>query len=288
MTTARQWVAAARPPTLPASLVPVAIGTAVARAAGPVSVWRVVCCFVVALALQIGTNYANDYADGVRGTDAKRTGPVRLVAAGLASPKAVRLAAFIAFGISAAVGLVVAITTNPWLIVVGAASIAAGYFYTGGPRPYGYAGLGELFVFVFFGGVAVCGTTYVASGSLPAAAYIAAIPVGLLSVALLVVNNLRDIPGDTASGKRTLAVRLGAERTRALYLACFLVALLSTVALVPMRSLAVIGCVGLIFGVLPIRRVLGGARGPDLVPALIETGRVQLAFGALLALGIAL
>ena len=168
---------------------------------------------VVAVALQVGTNYANDYSDGVRGTDAVRVGPVRLVASGLASPRAVRRAAIGAFAVAAAGGLALAAVADWWLILVGAACIAAGWLYTGGPRPYGYAGLGELFVFVFFGLVATVGTEYVQVGRITGLAVGRAVPVGLLAVALLVVNNLRDIPGDTASGKRTLAVRIGAPAT---------------------------------------------------------------------------
>ncbi len=183
-------------------------------AAGSVIWWRAVVALVVAVALQVGTNYANDYSDGVRGTDNDRVGPVRLVASGLASPPAVQRAAVAAFGWPRPGGLALAAAAGWWLILVGAACIAAGWLYTGGPRPYGYAGLGELFVFVFFGLVATVGTAYVQVGRITGLAVAAAVPVGLLAVALLVVNNLRDIPGDTRRGKRTLAVRIGATATR--------------------------------------------------------------------------
>ncbi len=217
------WLAGARPRTLPASAVPVVVGTAVAGAAGSVIWWRAAVALVVAVALQVGTNYANDYSDGVRGTDDVRVGPVRLVASGLASPPAVRRAAIGGLrgrgGGRAGPGRRRRLVVDP----VGAACIAAGWLYTGGPRPYGYAGLGELFVFVFFGLVATVGTAYVQVGRITGLAVGAAVPVGLLAVALLVVNNLRDIPGDTASGKRTLAVRIGAPATRGLYAAAVLV-----------------------------------------------------------------
>ena len=220
MATPREWVGAARPQTLPAALAPVAVGIGVADGTARVSVWRAVLCGVVALSIQIATNYANDYSDGIRGTDEVRVGPTRLTAARLAAPAAVRRAAIASFGLAAAAGAVLAFSRSPWLLLVGAASIAAGWFYTGGSHPYGYVGFGEAAVFVFFGLVAVDGTVYVTSGHLPALAWVAATPIGLIAVALLVVNNLRDIPTDAASGKRTLAVRLGAPRTRALYIGC--------------------------------------------------------------------
>lgn len=189
------WVAGTRPRTLPASAVPVVVGTAVAGAEGHVIWWRAAAALVVAVAIQVGTNYANDYSDGVRGTDERRVGPVRLVASGLASPSAVRRAAVIAFGVAALAGLALAAAAGWWLILVGAASVAAGWLYTGGPRPYGYAGLGELFVFVFFGLVATVGTAYVQLERITGLAVAASVPVGLLAVALLVVNNLREHTG---------------------------------------------------------------------------------------------
>jgi 1,4-dihydroxy-2-naphthoate octaprenyltransferase len=285
---AHPWVLGARPRTLPASTVPVVVGTAVAGAAGSVVWWRAAVALVVALALQIGTNYANDYSDGVRGTDKARVGPLRLVASGLASPAAVRRAAWAAFAVAGVGGLLLAAATTWWLILVGAACIGAGWLYTGGPRPYGYAGLGELFVFVFFGLVATVGTAYVQIGRITGLAIGAAVPVGLLAVALLVVNNLRDIPGDRASSKRTLAVRIGAPATRRLY---------ATVALVPfgVATLLALSRVGTLlvwlalpFAVSPVRRVLAGEQGKGLIPVLGATARLQLVFGALLAVGIAI
>ncbi|MEO7836449.1 MAG: 1,4-dihydroxy-2-naphthoate polyprenyltransferase, partial [Acidimicrobiales bacterium] len=218
--TSSRWWAGARPRTLPAAVVPVVVGTAVAAAQGEVVWWRALAAMTVALAIQVGTNYANDYSDGVRGTDDVRVGPVRLVAGGLASAPAVKRAALVAFGVAIVPGLALAAVVGPELLVVGAASLAAGWLYTGGPRPYGYAGFGELFVFVFFGVVATVGSAYVHLEHLTGLALASSVPVGLLATSLLVVNNLRDIPGDTVSEKRTLAVRLGDPATRLVYLSC--------------------------------------------------------------------
>jgi len=287
VTSVRDWVSGARPRTLPAAVVPVVVGTAVAAADGSVIWWRSLLALVVALGIQIGTNYANDYADGVRGTDAERLGPVRLVGSGLASPRAVKVASFSAFAVAGVVGLVLALATTPWLLVVGAACFAAGWLYSGGPKPYGYAGLGEIFVFVFFGLVAVMGTAYLSLGRLTALAVIAAVPVGLLATALLVVNNLRDIETDRRAGKNTLAVRTGAVVTRWFYTACVVgaFALVAVVAL--WRPLALITLAAVVPALPPVRRVLGGAEGRDLITALAGTGMLQLAFGVLLAVGIA-
>jgi 1,4-dihydroxy-2-naphthoate octaprenyltransferase len=273
------WVVGARPRTLPASAVPVVVGTAAAGAAGSVIWWRAAVALVVAVALQVGTNYANDYSDGIRGTDTARVGPLRLVASGLASPAAVRRAAWAAFGVAAAGGLALAAVTTWWLLLVGAACIAAGWLYTGGPRPYGYAGLGEVFVFVFFGLVATAGTAYVQIGRITGLAVGAAVPVGLLAVALLVVNNLRDIPGDRASGKRTLAVRIGAPATRRLYAAVVLLSFGAATLLALSRVGALLVWLALPLAVPPIRRVLGGEQGKGLIPVLGATARLQLAFG---------
>jgi 1,4-dihydroxy-2-naphthoate octaprenyltransferase len=280
------WVAGARPRTLPASAVPVVVGTAAAHAGGHVIWWRAVVALVVSLALQIGTNYANDYSDGVRGTDDARVGPVRLVASGLRPAGAVKRAALLSFAIAGAAGLALAAAAGWWLLAVGGASIAAGWFYTGGPRPYGYAGFGELFVFVFFGLVATAGTAYVQLEHFTAVAWLAAVPVGFLAVALLVVNNLRDIPGDTVSGKRTLAVRVGAPATRRLYVACLAVPFVMAVAISPLRVGSLVALLAAPLAIGPIRRVLGGAGGRDLIPVLGETGRAQLAYGLLLAVGL--
>ncbi len=268
-------------------MAPVLVGTAVAGGAGPVWAWRAVVALVVALALQVGVNYANDYQDGVRGTDADRVGPVRLVATGLASPVAVRRAALASLAVAGAAGLALAAAAQPWLIAVGVACLAAAWAYTGGPRPYGYAGFGEVFVFVFFGVVAVTGSAYVEEGRLSALALGASVPVGLLATALLVVNNLRDRSGDAAAGKRTLAVRLGDRRTRLLYAALVVGAPLCAVGLaVAATPWALLALVATPLAVTPLRLVRTGAVGPGLVAALGRTSRFQLAFAAALAAGL--
>ena len=257
-----------------------------AGASGQFIWWRAALALVVSLAIQVGTNYANDYSDGVRGTDDVRVGPVRLVASGLKPAGEVRRAAYGSFAVAAAAGLGLAAAAGWWLILVGAACIAAGWFYTGGPRPYGYAGFGELFVFVFFGVVATTGTAYVQMGRLTGLALAASVPVGLLAVALLVVNNLRDIPGDTRSGKRTLAVRVGAPATRNLYVATVLAPFALAAAIAVSRPGALLALLALPLALDPIRRVRAGESGPDLIPVLGATGRLQLAYGALLSVGI--
>ena len=281
------WIAGARPRTLPASAVPVVVGTAVAAAQGSVIWWRAAAALVVAVSLQVATNYANDYSDGIRGTDAVRVGPVRLVASGLAQPAAVKRAALAAFAVAGAGGLALAAAAGWWLLAVGAACIAAGWLYTGGPRPYGYAGLGELFVFVFFGLVATAGTAYVQLGRVTGLAVAASVPVGLLAVAMLVVNNLRDIRGDELAAKRTLAVRLGAGRTRLMYGACVLVPFAAAAAISVSTPFTLMALVALPLAVKPLRRVMRGEEGPGLIAVLGATGKLQLAFGALLAAGLA-
>ncbi len=289
-----KWVAGARPRTLPAAVVPVAVGTACAvdRVGGGLIWWRAGAAMVVALALQVATNYANDYSDGIRGTDAddKRVGPVRLVGQGLASPGAVKRAAMASFAVAGLVGTALALAVGPELFVVGAAAIAAGWFYTGGPRPYGYAGLGEAFVFTFFGVVATAGSAYVQTGSLEPLALGAAVPVGFLATALLVVNNLRDIPGDTEVGKRTLAVRLGDKRTRLLYVGLLIGAFVAVpfVAGLGGRPVAAAALVAVLVARKPVTDVLGGAKGPALIPVLGATGKVQLAFGLMLTIGLSI
>lgn len=283
------WFAGARLRTLPAAVVPVAVGTAAAVGETGLIWWRALAALVVALAIQVGTNYANDYQDGVRGTDDFRVGPVRLVASGLASAAAVRRAALIAFALAAGAGLALAAAVGWELLVVGALSFVAGWLYTGGPRPYGYLGLGEVFVFVFFGLVATVGSTYVQTGEITTLSACAAVPVGFLATALLVVNNLRDIPTDTETGKRTLAVRLGDRRTRVLYLTLLVdVYLLIGVIALTDRPPALLALPAALLAAAPARAVRRGATGPDLVPVLGATGRVQLVTGLLLALGLAL
>ncbi|MFV0260275.1 MAG: 1,4-dihydroxy-2-naphthoate polyprenyltransferase [Acidimicrobiales bacterium] len=283
----RLWLAGARPRTLPAAVVPVVVGTAAAVGDGPIIWWRALAAMVVSLALQVATNYVNDYADGERGTDTDRVGPLRLVGSGLVPASRVKLAALAAFAVAGVAGLVLAWAVGPELLVVGALSMLAGWAYTGGPRPYGYLGMGELFVFVFFGLVATVGSTYVQVERVTTPAVLAAIPVGLLVVDLLVINNLRDIPGDTVSGKRTLAVRIGDAATRRLYVALIVGAGLGIVACALVRPAALLGLVGLVSAVGPVRVVRSGATGPALIPALGATGRIQLLTGSLLAVGLA-
>ncbi len=282
------WILGARPRTLPASVVPVLVGTGAAAAYGAVGWWRALLAGVVAVALQVGVNYANDYSDGTRGTDADRVGPRRLVASGLARPEAVKRAAFVAFALAGGAGLALAAVAGWWLIGVGAACVAAAWLYTGGPRPYGYAGLGEVSVFCFFGLVATVGTAYVQTGELTALEVLAALPVGLLAVSLLVVNNLRDIPADAVAGKRTLAVRLGPAATRRLYELCLVAAVLLLVPVALTRPWAALGLGATALVVPPLRAVAGGAEGPALIPVLGATGQAQLALGLLLAVGLAL
>jgi 1,4-dihydroxy-2-naphthoate octaprenyltransferase len=283
-----RWVLGARPRTLPAALVPVLIGTAVGSAEGRVDWWRAGAALVVSLALQVAVNYANDYSDGVRGTDEVRVGPVRLVASGLASPAAVKRAAIGAMAVAGAAGVLLAATVSWWLLAVGAAAMLAAWGYTGGPRPYGYVGLGELFVFVFFGLVATVGSAYVQLNRFTGLEILSAVPAGLLAVALLVVNNLRDIGGDEVVGKRTLAVRVGAVATRKLYAAVLFLPFGLLAAIAVSRPWALLALAALPLAVPPVRKVLGGESGKGLIAVLGQTGRTQLAYGALLALGLVL
>lgn len=285
------WVAGARPKTLPAAVVPVAVGTAVAVDpelgwAGGTVWWRAGCALVVALTLQIATNFANDYSDGVRGTDDDRAGPLRLVGSGLVEPRKVKLAAFACFGVAAFAGLALAVAVGPELIAVGLASILAGWFYTGGSRPYGYLGFGEVFVFVFFGLVATVGSAYVQPGGWSPLAWLVACAVGCLATALLVTNNLRDIPTDRAAGKMTLAVRMGDRATRGLFVvflvAPFVIAVVSALD----RPWSALALAALPFAAMATRPVLAGATGRNLIPVLEATGRTQLVYGLLLTLGL--
>lgn len=271
----------ARIKTLPAAVVPVALGSVVCVGTGGASWELVPLAAVVALSLQVAVNFANDYSDGIRGTDAERVGPVRLVGSGLATAAAVKRAAFTAFGVAAVAGLVLASVTTWWLLVVGAASILAGWFYTGGPRPYGYAGFGEIFVFVFFGLVATVGTTYVVVERIPVESWAYGVASGALSCALLVTNNLRDIPSDRESGKRTLAVRLGDRRTRSFFVALVTVSFIALLATAFRRPEVFAVVLATPFAVRPVRSVMRGATGRDLIPVLAETARLQLVIGAL-------
>jgi 1,4-dihydroxy-2-naphthoate polyprenyltransferase len=282
-----QWIDGARPRTLPAAVAPVLAGTGVAAYLDGSVWWKALLALVVSVALQVGVNYANDYSDGIRGTDADRVGPMRLVGSGAAQPAEVKRAAFLAFGVACLAGLVLAVTTSWWLVALGVACVAAAWFYTGGSRPYGYQALGEVMVFVFFGLVAVVGTTYVQTGTLPLPAWYAGAGIGALACAILVANNLRDVPTDREVGKRTLAVVLGDEHTR--YLFTFLVGLaaIMLVGVVLETSAWVLVAFAFLVPAVPaVRRVLGGARGPALVPVLQDVGVAELVYatGIFLAL----
>ena len=285
------WINGARPRTLPAAIAPVLVGAACARAnvssaTSSVDWLNIFYALLVSLSLQVAVNYANDYSDGVRGTDRQRVGPMRLVGSGSKSAKAVKLAAFIAFGVAALFGFVLAATTSWWLLLVGVACFAAGWFYTGGSKPYGYYGFGELFVFIFFGVVATTGTTYVAIETVSSVSLIASIAVGCLACSLLVVNNLRDIPGDTESGKKTLAVRIGDLRTRQFYYFLLFASAVAIVILSLNRLSSLLGLFGLISSLPAIRTIQRGASGKDLIPVLGITGRTQMLTAILLSIGI--
>ena len=285
------WILGARLRTLPAAIMPVMVGSACAGAfegAGTKRWTFALLALVVSLALQVGVNYANDYSDGVRGTDEKRVGPLRLVGSGLVAPEVVKRAAFIAFGVAAVAGLLIALATSLWLVVVGVACIGAGWLYTGGPKPYGYMGLGELFVFVFFGLVATCGTMFAVTQHITLLCVYASVAVGCLAVALLVINNLRDIPGDTEVGKVTLAVRLGDKKTRILYNLLFVACGAAIVLCALSRRGSIVGLLGLAVAVPAIRTVRSGASGRELITVLATTGKTQMATGLLLSLGLLL
>jgi 1,4-dihydroxy-2-naphthoate polyprenyltransferase len=266
----------------------VLIGSGVAFGYGRFSWWRALLALVVALALQVGVNFANDYSDGVRGSDERRVGPVRLVAAGLAAPRQVVWAAFSCFFVAGVAGLALAAVTAWWLVAVGVACVAAAWFYTGGPRPYGYHGLGEIFVFAFFGVVAVTGTAYVQMDRFSWLGLAASVPAGLLACALLIVNNLRDIHGDTLAGKRTLAVRLGDARTRTAYVLAVVAPFFCAALIAIYRPVALLVFLTVPLALVPIRSVRASASGPALIRALGQTGRLQLAFGIAFAVGLAI
>jgi 1,4-dihydroxy-2-naphthoate octaprenyltransferase len=290
MATAQQWWQGARPRTLPAAIAPVATGAGVAAYYSSFDALLALLALVVALAFQVAVNFANDYSDGVRGTDDERLGPMRLTATGVAAPAAVKRAAGISFGVGAAAGLlIVALTAQWWLLAVGAACIAAAWYYTGGRTPYGYRGLGEVSVFVFFGLVATMGTAYIQMERWSWLALVAACGVGALAVALLVVNNLRDIPTDAAVGKMTLAVRLGDRGTRVLYVVLLAVALgVVVVVSVGWTPAALLALVAFIPVAPPIGAVASRASGRDLIPVLVATGQIQLVYGLVLGIGLAL
>jgi len=281
---ANKWVVGARPRTLPAAIAPVLVATAYAR-----EDWQPVAALlalIVSLSLQVGVNYANDYSDGIRGTDDSRIGPIRLTASGLASAKSVKNAAFVSFLVAAIAGLVLAIQSSWWLIAVGALAIAAAWGYTGGANPYGYRGLGEISVFLFFGIVATVGTYFVQTEELNLPIFIIAVPIGSLSCAILVINNLRDRAQDELVGKRTMAVRLGDKGARILYISLLISAHLF--ALLTFTPFALLTLLALPISAPLAKSIWSGTSGEALIPYLATTGQVQLVFAALFALGLVL
>ena len=289
MATLAQWVEGARPRTLPTAVSPVIAGTGAAIGYGVVAPGRAFLALIVAVALVVGVNYANDYSDGIRGTDDERVGPLRLVGSKLVPPATVRVVAFISFAVAALAGLtLVSLSRQWWLIALGALCVAGAWFYTGGPRPYGYAGLGEIAVFLFFGPIGVLGTVLTQSGPPGPLAVVTAIAVGMLTCTVLVANNLRDIPTDAIVGKRTLAVVLGDRDTRRLYAALvsapFLLSILAGLRSWPM----LLALLALPLAVLPARAVLSGAEGRALIPVLAQTGMLLLSWSTLTGIGLAL
>jgi 1,4-dihydroxy-2-naphthoate polyprenyltransferase len=293
-TTARptptQWLAGARPRTLAAACSPVIAGTGTAIVEHGASWLAALLALLVSLALQVGVNYANDYSDGIRGTDAVRVGPLRLVGSGLASPPLVKRAAFVSFGVAGIAGLALVIMTQHWwLVAVGVACVLAAWYYTGGKRPYGYAGLGEVSVFIFFGLVAVCGTAYVQVGRVSLATLLTGIWVGALACAILVANNLRDIRGDAKVGKRTLATRLGDAHTRTFYV---ILVSLSALLIILVAALttwwALLGLAGLVLIIPAVRIVLSGGSGAALITVLKATSLAELLAAIGFAAGLAI
>ena len=277
----------ARPRTLPAAIVPVCVGVATVENLQSSTWWKIVLAAVVSLSLQIAVNYANDYSDGIKGTDDVRVGPVRLVGSGLVAAKIVKRAALVMLGIAACAGLVLAITSSLWILLIGAGAMIAAWTYTGGPRPYGYAGLGEIFVFVFFGVVATVGSQFVVSQSATAVSLVASIAVGTLSCALLVVNNLRDIDGDALVGKRTLAVKMGEKATRYFFALLFVIASISVITVAVMtQAWALLGLLGIAAGLPAVMSVLRGTEKSGLIVVLGQVGRAQLIFGVVFSLGL--
>lgn len=274
----------ARPRTLPAAVAPVVVATALAGS--DASLLPALLALLVSLALQVGVNYANDYSDGIRGTDSNRVGPIRITASGLATPSSVKVAAFISFGIGATAGFALAAMTSWWLILVGALAILAAWGYTGGKNPYGYLGLGELFVFIFFGVVATVGTFYVQGEQITRDALLASIPMGTFSCALLAVNNIRDRALDEPVGKRTLAVRLGDRNARIFFAALIALGYLAVAAMGnPWLALTLLSAP---MALSLVRGVLGGAQGRDLIPSLAKTGKLQLQFSILFSIALVL
>ncbi|WP_426299545.1 1,4-dihydroxy-2-naphthoate polyprenyltransferase [Arthrobacter sp. R-11] len=288
MATAAQWIQGARPRTLPAAIAPVLIGTAAAYELQSFRLLNAILAAFVALLLQIGVNYANDYSDGIRGTDEDRVGPLRLVGSGAARAQHVKWAAFGAFGLAMLVGLILVIITQAWwLILVGLGCVLSAWGYTGGRNPYGYMGLGDLFVFVFFGLVATLGTTYTQAGQISLPAVIGAIGTGLIACALLMANNVRDIPTDTIAGKKTLAVRLGDRHARESYVLMLALALLLVVVLAPTKPWMLIVLLLVPACLTPAWLMVNGKR-KSLIPVLKQTGMINLGYSLLFSLGLVL
>ena len=278
-----KWIIGARVKTLPAAISPVLVGTALAIEVNWVNA---LLALIVSLALQISVNYANDYSDGVRGTDSNRVGPIRLVGSGLASAKSVKQAMFISFGIAALAGLILALQSSYWLLLVGAISILAAWGYTGGKKPYGYFGFGEVSVFLFFGVVATVGSYYIQTQKISGQSVLLSIPVGALACAILVMNNLRDLPLDAQVGKRTFSVRIGDKNTRYFYVLLLVLAQVISAYAYTFNSYALLTLIWLPLTVKNCRLVLQGVTGKELIPLLISTARLQLLLS--FTLGIAL
>jgi 1,4-dihydroxy-2-naphthoate octaprenyltransferase len=277
-----KWILGARPRTLPAAIAPVVVATALVGA--DFNWFRAALALKVAVWLQIGVNFANDYSDGVKGTDADRVGPTRLVASGMATASAVKTAAIVSFAIASIAGAWLALLTSPWLILIGVISIAAAWGYTGGKNPYGYKGLGDLSVFLFFGVVATMGTYYAQTEQITLLSFIVSIPMGALSCAILAINNLRDRPKDALVGKLTVAVRIGDRNARLMYVALLALAHLAAIAtLIPTALLTVLA---LPMSISISRQVLSGISGKELIPVLGRTGKLQMVFSTLLAIGL--
>lgn len=286
MATFAQWVEGARPRTLPNAVAPVFAGTAAAAWLDSAVWWKALLALLVSLAMTVGVNYANDYSDGIRGTDDVRAGPLRLVGSRLASPRAVLTAALLSLGVGAAAGLVLALTSAPWLIAVGVVCVAGAWLYTGGSKPYGYLGFGEIAVFVFFGLIAVLGTQYVQALRVDWAGLGLAVAIGSMSTAVLVANNLRDIPTDTDAGKTTLAVRLGDARTRVLYQGLLAVPLVVTLVLAVQWPWCLSGLAATPLALRALRPVRSGAGGPELIPVLRDTGLTMLVWSVAVGIGV--
>lgn len=286
--TLAHWIEGARPRTLPAAIAPVLAGSGAAVYAHSFVWWKALLALGVSLALQIGVNYANDYSDGIKGTDDDRVGPLRLVGSGLASPAAVKRTAYAFLGLGGILGFALAASSTWWMLLVGVAAIAAAWTYTGGPSPYGYKALGEVSVFVFFGLVAVLGTTYVQTGDFTWPSLAAAIGIGSLACSILVANNLRDIPTDTVTGKRTLAVVLGDRNTRVFFVLLLLIALGSLAWAATFTLWALLGLAALPLAARAYKTVAGGATGMALIPVLRDTGLTELVYAVGLTVGLCL